>query len=126
MKKASLVIITLTLICCGFAIGFFLGRGSGTGSIRVSAVPPPSTEPSQPSTDGTTEPSIPLLVDINSATAEELTALPGIGSTLARRIVSYREANGPFESFAELLNVEGIGEKKLEDILDYITIGGQP
>lgn len=51
--------------------------------------------------------------------------LPGIGQTLANRIVAYRDANGPFENLGELCNVEGIGDKKLESILDHITIGGQ-
>lgn len=126
MKKASLVIITLTLVCCGFSLGFFLGRGSGTGSVRVSTVPTAAVNQSQPTTEGSTDPSILIPLDINTATADELTALPGIGTTLAQRIVSYREVHGPFENLAQLLDVEGIGEKKLEDILDYITIGGQP
>ena len=126
MKKASVVIITLTLVFCGFAIGFFLGRSSGTGSIRVSAAPTHSLSQTQPSTDGSTQPTNLSPVDLNTATVDELTTLPGIGETLARRIVSYREENGPFESLGQLLDVEGIGEKKLEDILDYISIGGQP
>ena len=50
--------------------------------------------------------------------------LPGIGPLLAGRIVAYREENGPFEIPGELMNVEGIGEKKLEEIWDYITTGG--
>ena len=48
-------------------------------------------------------------IDLNSATAGELMALDGIGETLAKRIVDYREANGPFSSVEELLDVRGIG-----------------
>ena len=64
------------------------------------------------------------LVNINTAGIEDLTALPGIGATLAQRIIDYREQNGPFSSPAALLNVEGIGEGTLETILDLITTGG--
>ena len=63
-------------------------------------------------------------IDINSAAPNQLTALPGIGETLARRIVDYREANGSFSRPEELMHVEGIGAGKLEAILDYITTGG--
>ena len=126
LKKASLVIITLTLILCAFAGGFFLGRGTGRNSISVSAVPTVKADTAEQTGAQPTTPTAPLLLDINTAAEEELTALPGIGDTLARRIVAYRAANGPFENLTELLNVEGIGEKKLESILDYITIGGQP
>ena len=125
MKKASLVIVTLTLIFSAFACGFFLGRGTGHNSISVSAVPTVPVEVPQGTSDASTAPSTPVLIDINSATEAEFTALPGIGATLAGRIVAYRTENGPFQTIADLINVEGIGEKKLESILDYITIGGQ-
>ena len=51
-------------------------------------------------------------VDLNTATAEELDTLPGIGESLARRIIAYREANGPFGSIEEIMEVSGIGEAK--------------
>ena len=47
--------------------------------------------------------------------------LPGIGEKIAENIISYREANGPFTSIAQLLNVDLIGEKRLEAIVDLIT-----
>lgn len=50
-----------------------------------------------------------LTVDLNNATAAELQLLPGIGAVLAGRIVEYRDANGPFESFDDLQAVHGIG-----------------
>lgn len=124
MKKASLVIITFTLICCAFAGGFFLGRGTNHTAINVSAIPTATTTQTEPANTDSTEDAIQFPIDINTATAEQFNALPGIGETLANRILTYRTENGPFETLADLLNVEGIGEKKLEDILDYITIGG--
>ena len=62
------------------------------------------------------------LVDINTASAEELCTLDGIGEVIAGRIIEYREENGPFTSVDELINVKGIGEKKLEDIRDRICV----
>ena len=126
MKKASLVIITFTLICCAFAGGFFLGRSTNHTAINISAIPTATAQQTEPSATAPTENPTLFPIDINTATAEQFNALPGIGETIANRILAYRTAHGPFESLADLLNVEGIGEKKLEAILDYITIGGQP
>ena len=60
-------------------------------------------------------------LNINTATAEELSELPGIGETLAKRIVAYRRQNGHFQEIDQLLNVDGIGPGKLKAILDMIT-----
>ena len=62
-------------------------------------------------------------LDVNSASAEELAGLPGIGEVLAQRIVDYRTANGPFEAVEDLLSVSGIGEKRLTELEGRITIG---
>ena len=62
-------------------------------------------------------------LNINAASVEELTALPGIGETLAQRIVDYREQHGDFTTVDGLRNVSGIGEKRLEAIREYITVG---
>ena len=63
-------------------------------------------------------------VNINTATAQELTSLPGIGQVKAEAIVKYREANGPFKSVDDITKVNGIGPKKLEKIRNEITVGG--
>jgi len=61
-------------------------------------------------------------VDINRADVWLLQALPGIGETLANRIVDYRQQNGPFRHTSELTGVSGIGETLYEKIEDLITI----
>lgn len=64
-----------------------------------------------------------LRVNINTADAEALTALPGIGDTLAQRIVDYRTENGSFETPEDLLAVKGIGDGRLAAIREYIVVG---
>ncbi|MGL1934059.1 MAG: ComEA family DNA-binding protein [Fibrobacterales bacterium] len=61
------------------------------------------------------------LIQVNSATALTLTELPGVGPKLAQHIISYREENGDFESAEDLLEVKGIGNKKLQRLRNQIT-----
>ncbi|MBC7319612.1 ComEA family DNA-binding protein [bacterium] len=77
---------------------------------------------SNASIEETSVSSISKKININTATAEELEELPGIGPTLANRIVSYREKNGPFKSIEDLMKVSGIGEKRFESIKDLIVV----
>lgn len=62
------------------------------------------------------------LIDINHATAEELETLPGIGPTLAMRIVQYRDEHGPFQTIEDIMNVSGIGPTTFDLIKDYIYV----
>lgn len=62
------------------------------------------------------------LVDINTATAEDLQKVPGIGETLARRIIEFREQHGRFEKVDDLLNVRGIGVASLEKLRRYVVV----
>jgi len=62
-------------------------------------------------------------VDINSASAEELTRIPGIGKVMAERIVQFREQHGPFKRVEDLLKIKGIGEKSFLRIKPYVTTG---
>ena len=54
----------------------------------------------------------------------QLQTLPGIGEVLAERILSYRDANGAFQSIGDLANVPGIDGRTLDAIWDYVTVGG--
>lgn len=62
------------------------------------------------------------LININQATAEELTTLSGIGDSKAKAIVEYREKNGMFSTIEDLKNVNGIGEATFENIKSQITV----
>jgi competence protein ComEA len=62
------------------------------------------------------------LVNLNTATLDQLESLPGIGPALAQRILDYREQHGPFRKVEDLLNVSGIGEKRLADLRSNVTV----
>lgn len=64
----------------------------------------------------------PSPVNLNTADAEALTALPGIGEELAARIVRYREEHGPFETVEALTEVSGIGQGKLAALEGFVTV----
>ena len=81
----------------------------------------PLTEPPRPEESV----SLPCLINLNTATQEQLETLPGIGPALASRIIDYRNANGPFSSIGSLSRVSGIGEKRLLAIWDYVTVEGE-
>ena len=62
------------------------------------------------------------VVNINTAPARDLEALPGIGAKTAARIVEYRQKNGPFKKIEELMNVRGVGEKNFLKLKGQITV----
>ena len=61
-------------------------------------------------------------VNINTASVNELDALPGIGSKTAALIVEYRQKNGPFKKIEELMNVRGVGEKSFLKLKPQLTV----
>jgi competence protein ComEA len=63
------------------------------------------------------------LINTNTATAEQLDTLPGIGPTTAQKIIAYREQNGPFVNTEDIINVSGIGPGTYERLKDLITVG---
>ena len=61
-------------------------------------------------------------LDVNTANAQELVQLPGVGPSLAQRIVDYRQQNGPFQTVDDLQNVPGIGPSKFERLAPFVRL----
>ena len=129
MRKPKIsALLLVTVVFAAFTLGFFAGNTRNRDGITVSV---PSSFMTVPATEAIeeTEPvqeteTVTFPISINLAGKEEFMALPGIGEVLAQRIVDYRTENGDFSNPEDLLNVEGIGKKRLEDIMDLITMGG--
>ena len=144
MKKTAIaVLLCITLAFAAFVGGFYLGKNYSGSSISIQGLtqPPlpttstpattsakPTTKPptvtTGPAPTQTTQPTGPLMININTATLEQLDLLPGIGPVIAQAIIDYRTEYGDFETVEDLLNVNGIGKKRLEAILEFITTGG--
>jgi competence protein ComEA len=93
---------------------------------RKGEVSPPAVGPDGGATGGGAGSGAPEAtgpLDLNTATAEQLDTLPGVGPATAAAIVSHRERNGPFATVDGLLDVRGIGPAKLEALRDLVTVG---
>ncbi len=101
-----------------FTAGFYLSRVTQSPIVQI-------TRTSSASATAAATPNTAVFpIDINTACQTQLIALPGIGEVTAEKIVTYRTENGPFLDVNELIRIDGIGQKKLDNILPYIIIGG--
>ncbi len=91
---------------------------TATGEARESATEAPVVSDSSMTAVGGDTP-----VNINTATAEELDGLPGIGPVLAQRIVEYRTEYGPFLTVQELAEVQGISERMVDELGARVVVG---
>jgi competence protein ComEA len=89
-----------------------LARKVADGELIVVGVPPPAG-----SAGGAAG-----LVNLNTATADQLQTLPGVGPVLAQRIIEYREQHGGFASVADLRNVSGIGDARYNELKTRVTV----
>jgi len=102
---------------------------------RIGDRPPPTTAASGGRSGGTggrskasagdtspTRTTLPLIIDINRANADELDRLPGIGPKTAKAIIEHRTRNGPFGSVDDLLAVRGIGPATLAEIRNWVKV----
>lgn len=97
------------------------GASPGPGPVGVPLTPGATAGPSGSVPGQTGAP-----VDLNSATLDQLDALPGIGPVLAQRILDWRTQHGRFTSVEELGEVSGIGEATLGDLRELVTVGATP
>ena len=118
MKKAAVILFSITATFLCVIVGVLVGRYTSqdhlmfaSGSNLVM-----QTDPLAPVETGK--------LDINSATLKQLSDIPGIGEVIAQRILDYRDENGAFRSLDELLNIKGIGESRLQQLQEYLTVGG--
>ena len=116
--KAVTFLVVLILVGSGFwgvrrfAPAVFLGK--------PDLIAVPNKERPENQTTETLTSSTPELLNINTASAEELQALPNIGARMAQRIVVYREQHGKFTDIDALQNVKGIGAKTLEKLRPFV------
>ena len=116
--KAVTFLVVMILVGSGFwgvrrfAPAVFLGK--------PDFIAVPNEERPESQTTETLVPSKPELLNINTASVEELQTLPNIGVKMAQRIVDYRTQNGKFDSVEALQNVKGIGVKTLEKLRPFV------
>ena len=125
MKKASQY--SLILVTCAFIVfiaGIFFGRNTNYHLLSYTAETEQATTIPKDLVIYSTEVYINGKLNINAAGKEDLTLLPGIGDVLSDRIIAYREEHRQFKEIDELLLVDGMGNSKLVQIREYITIGG--
>lgn len=129
VRFKAAVIITGFLLCavCSFIFGFYISNNSemkksGVYTISVEHTSYSDSLPAytaEPSKDGQASE---LMININTATAEELEELNGIGEKLAARIIAYREEIGGFKYTYEIMDVSGIGDVLYDKIKNNIYV----
>ena len=97
-----------------------LARICVDGEQIAIGVPGTVAAPAAAGTGGASAPG--ALVDLNTATSDQLDALPGVGPVMAQRIIEYRTDHGPFQSVDQLHQVSGIGDAKFADLSPLVTV----
>ncbi len=129
VKNTPVILLCALLVFIGLVSGVFIGRLTRGEDIlleyqRGSVLVQPTTEPQVAIAETFVSEDDLGKININTATLAQLMTLDNIGEVIASRIIAYRTEHGPFTSIEELLNVEGIGPTRFENIRDDITVGG--
>lgn len=123
VKKGAAIVLALAMCLAGFALGRFSALWGGAVLYGGGERLPLGALDASPYTPHEADADSFSLIDINSADAETLCLLPGIGPRTAEKIIAYREEKGPFASAEEIQAVNGIGPVKYEEIKQYICTG---
>ena len=108
MKFPGIRMVCVLMLCLGLLCG-------SMSAFAQKADADPAPAPAAKTADA-------AKINLNSATAEQLMSLPGIGLSTAKLIIEQRTKAGKFNRIEELMNVKGIGEKKFQRIKDLVTI----
>lgn len=120
LSKAEIAAVVITVIFIAVTVFSVLETDGQKAAVTVSVAETAAAETALPELPSTVAPE--ASVNINTASAEELSTLPGIGEALATRIIAYREEHGAFENTEEIMSVSGIGAKTYAQLKDRITV----
>ncbi len=125
ISKLEGIVLLLTLLFVGGTLLWFAFSQPGEGVTVVTERQDPEPQvltetPDTPEAPGLLEGEV---LNLNTASQTELTRLPGIGETKAAAIVAWRQEHGSFQTVEDLMAVDGIGEKTLENLRPYVTVG---
>ncbi len=137
--ESKVVFFLVIMFVLGFGMRIFAPGGRNRAQFdykrldsifeaRSAATIPPETSMTVRTSEEESGPAVhvkqaPAVVDINTATKEELVSLPGIGEAMAKRIIAFRQEHGKLRSVDDLKKVKGIGAKKFEQIAPYCIVG---
>ena len=112
----TVIMMAISGFLC-FSLGLFASWKFGLGEQRI-LIQYEVTEPSVTTTTTAAK----FTVDLNAATVEDLMQLEGIGEKTAEKIIAYRNEIGQYTFIEQLLDVDGVGDKKLENWKNYLTV----
>lgn len=123
LRKTELAALAVTLLFAALAVGWHVGQGRRVPAFRVSTGTETSVQARVLPPETAEGPAAAAPVNLNTADAEELKTLAGVGDVLAERIIAYREEHGPFRRVEDITLVSGIGPKICSENLGRMTVG---